>query len=699
MIRSPLGRLGMAGVAGLLAVGALAAPAAAAITKGTIQGTFTTSSGAPVRAGVYIASTDYSTQINLDTDGTGAYHAQVPPGDYHVSFTWDSATQWAYQAADEDSADTITVAAGQTVEVDDRKLPTGTVGGHLTAADGSPLASASVTLHHGYYQVGWASTDDDGDYAFGETLARDGYTVSFSTGGGAEQWVVGAIAQSTARTFTVTADAQTTVDDTQLATGSLQGRLVDTDGIPESGYQVNVTFNDQNTSISYTATTDSNGEWSVAEVFPGDYRVSFVTPDDQRTQWAYGAGSEADAKLITVTTGAPVVVDDTWLPPAQLVINPVDATTGAPVTNFCVWVDTANTASDCATGSQATLGNLPGGAFHLQVAPDSSGYYLTTKQIPVTLTPGETTTVTVPLTLGGKVAFSAADHTTGAPVEGTCGLLKVIGQGGLGDGYGDCTDATGTVVTDNAMAAGTYELFAIAPGSYGHQWVGKHGGTGDQEAAARIVVQPGKTVTAPAALLDPAGTVTGVVTGSDSKPVANGYVAFSAWGDAGPSWDTGTDQNGKYTLGKLGPYAWPLLFGGGIDPRQWSGNAADRFQATGVPVAAGGTTTYDTSLIKGSTLKGTVTIPSAPAADWRINIHNAATGDQMGVLDSSGAGPVSAYALQLTGGTPVKIGWSYSPGEPSPGVTGWYNGATGLDTATKVGIPAYGSKTLNLTLS
>jgi hypothetical protein len=124
-------------------------------------------------------------------------------------------------------------------------------------------------------------------------------------------------------------------------------------------------------------------------------------------------------------------------------------------------------------------------------------------------------------------------------------------------------------------------LFAIAPGRYGHQWVGKHGGTGDQKAAAHIVVKPGKTVTAPAVLLDPAGTVTGVVTGSDGKPVANGYAAFSAWGDAGPGWDTGTNQNGRYTLGKLGPYAWPLLFGGGIDPRQWSGNVANRFQHSG----------------------------------------------------------------------------------------------------------------------
>jgi hypothetical protein len=694
MHHSRLGRLGAACVAGLLAVGAFAAPAAAA-AKGTIQGAFTTGSGAPAPASVYIVSSDFETQLNLGTDDAGAFHAQVPAGDYHVSFSWDAATQWAYQQVDENSADTITVAAGQTVEVDDHKLPSGTVSGHLTAADGSPLAGVRVTLHHDYEQVGWATTDDNGDYSFGETIARDGYTVSFANGG-SDQWVPGASDQSKARQFTVTAGAQTTVDDTQLATGRMQGRLVGADGSAESGYQVNVTFDDENAAITYNATTDANGEWSVDGIFPGNYRVSFVSPDFRRTQWAYGAGSAAGAKLFAVAAGVPVVVDDTWLAPAQLVVKAVDATTGAPVSNFCVWVNTPNDASDCTTGSQDTLGGLPGGSFDLQVTPDSSGYYLITSQIPVSLTAGQTTTVTVPLTLGGKVAFSAADHATGKPVADTCGLLKVIGQGGLGDGYGDCTDSTGKKVTDNPMTAGTYELFAIAPGNYGHQWVGKNGGTGDQKAAARIVVKPGQTVTAPPALLDPAGTVTGLVTGSDGKPVTSGDVAFSAWGEAGPAWDTSISSTGRYTLGKLGPYAWPLLFHGGNDPRQWSGGVANRFQAAGVRVTAGGTTTYNANLIRGATLKGTVTA-TTPVDGWRILTYNAATGDEMGVLDSSAAGPGDAYALQVTGGAQAKIGWSSFTGDSD--TTGYYNGATSLATATKVAIPAHGSKTVNLKLN
>jgi hypothetical protein len=698
MIRSPLGRLAMAGVAGLLAVGALAAPAAAA-AKGTIQGTFTTNSGAPVQsASVYIVATDFSAQTSVVTDATGAFRAQMPAGDYHVSFAWDSAVQWAHQAADEDAADTITVTSGQTVEVDDQELPTGTIGGHLTAADGSPLVSASVTLHQGQDDKGSATTDENGDYSFGAAIARNGYTVSFTAADSdIKQWVAGKAEQGSAHAFAVTAGAQTTVNDTQLALGSLHGRLVDPDGNPKSGYEVDATLDDENDYVNQTATTDDNGEWTVPQVFPGNYRVSFIAPDFSRTQWAYGAGTEADAELITVPRGGQAVVDDTWLTPAQLVINAVDATTGAPVNNYCAFLYTGNDASGCTTGSQVTIDGLPAGTFPLDVTPDSSTYYLFSGRNTVTLTAGQTTTVTIPLTQGGKVAFTAADHATGAPVKDTCAVFRVIGHGGLGDGDGDCTNAAGKGVTGIPIAPGTYEMFAVAPGKYGHQWVGKLGGTGDQQAAARIVVKAGKTATAPAALLDPAGTVTGVITGSDGQPISEGDVAFSAWGDAGPGWDTSVGQNGGYTLGKLGPYAWPLLFGAGNDPRQWSGNVANRFQATGVPVTANGTTTYNISLVKGATLTGTVTVPSAPTSDWRLNMFNAATGDQMGVFDSSAAGPGASYSASLIGGS-TKIAWHTFGGDSSTEADGWYDGATSMETATKVAIPAKGSKTLNLQL-
>ncbi len=71
----------------------------------------------------------------------------------------------------------------------------------------------------------------------------------------------------------------------------------------------------------------------------------------------------------------------------------------------------------------------------------------------------------------------------------------------------------------------------------------------------------------------------------------------------------------------------------------------------------------------------------------------------MGILGGSASGPGHPYTLPLAVGAPVRIDWAISPGDPFPGTNGWYQGATGLDTATEVGVPADGTKRLNLTLS
>jgi hypothetical protein len=237
-------------------------------------------------------------------------------------------------------------------------------------------------------------------------------------------------------------------------------------------------------------------------------------------------------------------------------------------------------------------------------------------------------------------------------------------------------------------------MFVVAPNGYGHQWIGKKGGTGDQQAAARITVQPGQTVAAPGILLDKPGVVTGVVSDATGKPVPNADVAYSAWGDAGPAWDTETDVNGKYTLAVLGPYRWPLQFGAAGHPAEWSGHTANRFEARTIPVRAGGTTYNFRFAARTALLKGKVT---APATNWRFHAFNAVTGDLVGTVDASSAGAGGAYQLPLTGDQKVKIDWIYFPATGAD-VSGWYNHAADIDSATKVAIPANGTKTLNFTL-
>ncbi|MBL7257434.1 carboxypeptidase-like regulatory domain-containing protein [Paractinoplanes lichenicola] len=633
---------------------------------------------------VTLVGVDHWTYLYATTDDEGRWSVDALPGTYKVYFEWDSVRQWAVQQRSEDDAETITVAAGRTTTVDDQRLPTGTAGGRLVTAAGDPLTGADVTLHYDDRTIGNAGTDEDGRYSFGEVLTGDGYKVSFSVDGGAEQWVAGTLDPARARSFTITAGELTTIDDKQLTTTTVRGRLTDPDGGAKSGYHVSVTLDDDDNWVNYDTETDADGRWSVSGVFPGDYRVMFVTDDYRRTQWAYGKGTAADAALIKVTAGTTVTVDDTWQPGATLVVNAVDATTGAAISDFCVWLDSPNDGSGCTTGNRLTITDLPGGAFNATVSPGEGSYYLQKRDVPVRLTAGQTTTVTIPVRLGGRVALAATSRATGAAVADTCPIFRQIGQGGLPDGYGNCTDRTGKATTQ-AMEAGTYELFAYAPGSYGHQWVARTGGTGDQRAAARIVVTPGKTVKAPAVRLDPAAPITGTVSNVAGEPLGGIDVAFSAWGDAGPAWNTKTNPQGRYTVDGLGPYGWPLLFGGADYPRQWSGTVGNRFQAEKA------TGTYDYVMKASSTLRGKVTAPAG--VQWRINVVNAVTGDELGMFDSSAG---QSYTIPVTGNQQVKVRWMlYGDGIDK---TGWHNRAADFASATRIGIPAAGTRTLNLSI-
>jgi hypothetical protein len=588
------------------------------------------------------------------------------------------------------------VAAGATVQVDETLLPTGTFRGRLTAVDGSPLVWVEVLLYAGDHRIHGGFTDDNGDYSF--PVRPGDYVVAFQADpNGAEQYIPGAVDRADARVHTVTAGQTVVADDSVLKPASVAGRLIGADGSARADFSVYVTSTDDE--HGYGATTGSDGTWRIEDVHPGDYQVSFSNPSGARTQWAYGKVDREASAVIAVGGGTDVTVDDTWLTGATLAVKAVDEVTGAPVDDFCVQVESGGGFDQgCAIGGTAVVADLTPGEGEVDVVPGATTYFLRDRENPVTLVTGQLATITVPLAKGGKVSFSAADRVTGRPVAETCFVLMTIGGGGLPDGYGDCTEGQGTSMSA-ALAPGAYEAFVVAPGSYGHQWIGPAGGTGDQQAAARIVVEADRIVAAPAARLDRAGSITGVVTGTGGAPIEDADVSFTAWSfAAGPIHSVNTDSRGRYTLGKLGPYAWPLVFTGAGHPRQWSGNAGNRFQAVRVPVTAGARTTYDIALTGGATLTGEVTIPDGlPATGWRLTVVDAVTGDQMAEFDSYGPGPGGTYRMAVIGGQPVTIRWLVT-GEGDIIKTGWYDHATDRNAATRVGVPASGTKRVDVTL-
>jgi Carboxypeptidase regulatory-like domain len=128
-----------AAAAASLVVAAPAAQAAPAPATGTITGTFTDTTGVEADRIVVTAHTPRygGPTYGGDYDASGRFTIpNLPPGRYQVEFSYSSDptagpytvwVQWAHGAMLQSSATTFTVGAGETVVVDERGLPTGSM--------------------------------------------------------------------------------------------------------------------------------------------------------------------------------------------------------------------------------------------------------------------------------------------------------------------------------------------------------------------------------------------------------------------------------------------------------------------------------------------------------------------------------------------------------------------------------------------
>jgi 5-hydroxyisourate hydrolase-like protein (transthyretin family) len=655
---------------------------------GTVTGLVTDAVGTPVRSTFVAAEqVDGGGRTSTSSAADGRYTLTMPAGRWRIAF-WgpgNSTPQWTPGQADKSAAEILTVGAGQSIEVNEALLPTGSISGTMRYAGGNPFVERSISLWRDGVRAGSEYTDEDGAYSFPGVLPGE-YTISYSEG----YFLPGTVRPERATLYTVRAGENTEIDATAPAPGTLSGRLTLPGGEPVAGFLVSARRL-AGPAGDLVAFTEPDGSWQIPQVFPEDYVVSFTNRDSAVRQDAH------DAEVFTIRSGETTTVNETWQTGASVTVTAVDATSGEPVSGYCVTTG-RDLGRYCTEGSRVTVAGLLAGSDALTVEPAKSSDHVPSAAVPVTLTEGEHATVTVPVTLGGRVNTLIVDRATGEPVHNACVVLVAPGAGGIDEDDRACTNKQGKVTTW-AKPAGRYQIFVYAPYGHGAQWVTPTGGSGDQREATVFRVKAGKTVKADPVLLDPAGTITGVVRDPAGQPVPEVDVDVTAW-DIGAGREAygspTTDSQGRYTIRTLGPYAWPLLFTP-VDtyPRQWSGGVGNRFQAETVTVQAGASTTYDTALLAGGKLAGDVTVASGhPAyAGGRLTAVNAATGDQLAVADFPGQG---AYELTVIGGNPVKIAWYLAT--PLASARGWWENAADLETATKVNIPKSGTKTLNLTL-
>ncbi len=526
-----------------------------ALATATLTGTLTNSDGTPA-AGVGIGDqSDAFPGISTTTDDGGAWSLLVfAPASYYISYALPNGlTQWSGGDSDINDAVPVSVTADQTRTVNDAVLPTGTISGRYTDANGQPVAGAQVTLSFPLTgnTAAQGTTDDNGDYSVPTFAGK--YTVQFASPDGLQQFAYGALDPQSATLFAVTAEHDTEVDDSELGTGTVTVTGVNAKtGVAVKAFCVYV-------DSQYVCT--KNGTAVVPNVRQGNEQIQ-VTATNPKYIWAA-------PQHVAVVAGQNVAFQESFQPGTLVKTTIVDSTTGAPVAGACVlafvpgytvWPDGGGSCSDD-TGA-ITIGPLaPGYSDSLFVtAPyqsaygdqwvgaDGHGTGMEQNALVIKATAGKTVTIgNIQMDQAGSLTGTVTDKATGLPIK-SAGVGRntfSAGSGAAGDIV--ATDASGRYTLTN-LGPYQWPIFTNANG-YASQW---SGGVGNRYAATTVQITSGATATYNVAMS--AGPhVTGTVSKSDGTPLGQaGMIAIynAKTGDTmGFTW---SNPDGSFSLPAIG---------------------------------------------------------------------------------------------------------------------------------------------------
>jgi hypothetical protein len=561
----------------------------------------------------------------------------------------------------------------------------GVVSGVVTAAaSGQPVAGACVTLFDtDQREVASGCAGADGHYEI--TGVAEGYYKARATADGyTELWSYGKGSALAADYVYLPSQLSFAL---RQGSGTLRGRITDGDH-PAGGASVTVT--DVNQHWMSTVETAADGTYAFTGLTADTYQLRLTYGD--RSQWVPQKSDVFSAGAYPVADGQVVVVDDTVVPYASLRVVATDSVTGAPVTDACAQLDGSGPDQQhraCAgQDGVALLTKLPPFAFFYFGAWSAGGTHW---QIETTtfsyLAPGEVTEKAITMRPAAAIVTTVRDARTKAPVANICVEEHSAPVTGVVDRdyTNHCSDENGRLLI-GPIEPGAYQLLAKPLDErYGMQWVGETGGTGDLRKARTVSAVLRTQVSVPPIEMDPAGTLTGVVTDRATGAPVNLVCVYPYPVDPGVGFAFGencTRNGGKYTIKGLGPYVWPLEFAhaSGDYAWEWSGHAADRFAARGVRVWPGFSTPANTSLVPAGKVTGQTADQHGTPAFAYIDVYNARTGDLV-TRTSSLVDGTNRYTIDALATQDIKIHY-YADADC------WYGGGTDFASARPLHVTA-----------
>ena len=445
---------------------------------------------------------------------------------------------------------------------------TGTVRGTFTDREGAPIAGARVYASNPHYN-GWGGendeTDAQGRYQLDDVPAGP-LKVTFDAGD-ITQAAPGR-PQSQAGLFTVVAGLTTVIDERQVPTGTVTGRITDAAGAPLDEFWVWVYTAEFG---SWSTRTDADGRYTFPKVPTGSAKINFGR--GQIDQWVPGKSTRETAKEFQVRPGQTLTVDDSLLATGTLtgrITNP----DGTPAR---VGVSAQPVEGN---GYVSTTSDLDG-RFSLAVPPGQWRLRTGQQWVPGKIREAD-----------GRIFRVASGETIEVDSElKATGALTVklrTGNGGVGQYSFKLWHNGEQVAYLNGTDAGSRTFEDLLPGDYLFQYDEYFApGTLRMQDAVPVKVRAGRTKTLTAN--HPAnGTLAGRVTLPDGSPAPGLEVRAQIFGEGVSEYEyhldtTGTD--GEWSM----PYSFPETYRITLkDPsRQLSQEVGE------ATVTSGATTTVD----------------------------------------------------------------------------------------------------------
>ncbi|MEV0130514.1 carboxypeptidase-like regulatory domain-containing protein [Dactylosporangium sp. NPDC050688] len=557
------------------------------LATGRIVGTLHNADGSAAQAFVQAYTAEGQNYVGsggVAPDGT--FGLDLPPGDYKIQFyVRYSFYQWNGGKLTFDSAAPIQVTAGSTIPLAETVVPTGSIAGRLTNADGTPAAGVGVfaeRLEYDGIPSRNATTDADGRYRMDDVVTGD-WIVGFSGPRWITQYAHGTLDRAAAAHIAVTGGQVSTVDEQFLPRGTLRIIAHDaTSGAPLSHFCAYATTN---TNLSGCA---DDTEIVLDDVSAGVWHLNVNIGDHQHFE-------ERDA-TVTVVGGQTTTIDVALRRGATLTVPMVKRADGSTADgcataarvgvqypyfgdypNFITPYTCSDWQSPQIPGT-VILGPLDAGTY--QVFADPRDDALGSQWVGATggtgdrgaaaqITLVEGAQVTVPvvrLDQAGTIKGKVTDLTTGAPVQGVCVSVTAMTPGFSGDG---CPVGT----ADD----GTYVLPGVGPYAWpvqftknGYQWRWS-GNAASRTDATPVTVRAGKNVTANYKLRTGGGTITGTFHDAAGHRLDGGVTAYNAVTGEAASIGAQAYDNVPYTLANLAPQQVKLHWSTGDGRHGWIG--------------------------------------------------------------------------------------------------------------------------------